>query len=42
MGFVFQLCSYLPAIGLVTWLLPNLEGVARTRSAGSVPAPVKA
>ncbi|MBI3372091.1 MAG: MFS transporter [Betaproteobacteria bacterium] len=24
-GFVFQLCSYLPAIGLVTWLLPNLE-----------------
>jgi FSR family fosmidomycin resistance protein-like MFS transporter len=23
--FVFQLCSYLPAIGLVTWLLPNLD-----------------
>jgi len=24
-SFVFQLGSYLPAIGLVTWLLPNLE-----------------
>jgi FSR family fosmidomycin resistance protein-like MFS transporter len=24
-SFVFQLCSYLPAIGLVTWLLPNLD-----------------
>ena len=24
-GFVFQLCAYLPAIGLVTWLLPDLE-----------------
>ena len=23
--FVYQLCSYLPAIGLVAWLLPNLE-----------------
>ncbi len=23
--FVFQLCSWLPAIGLVTWLLPNLD-----------------
>ena len=23
-GFVFQLCAYLPAIGLVTWLLPDL------------------
>ncbi len=23
--FVFQLCAYLPAIGLVTWLLPDLE-----------------
>ena len=22
---VFQLCAFLPAIGLVTWLLPNLE-----------------
>jgi FSR family fosmidomycin resistance protein-like MFS transporter len=25
-AFVYQLCSYLPAIGLVAWLLPNLEG----------------
>jgi MFS transporter, FSR family, fosmidomycin resistance protein len=24
-AFVYQLCSYLPAIGLVAWLLPNLE-----------------
>ena len=28
--FVFQLCSYLPAIGLITWLLPNLD-CARTQ-----------
>jgi len=27
-AFVFQVCSYLPLIGLLTWLLPNLE---RTR-----------
>lgn len=26
-GFVYQLCSYLPAIGLVTWLLPNLDRI---------------
>ena len=25
-AFVYQLCSYLPALGLVAWLLPNLEG----------------
>lgn len=24
-AFVYQLCSYLPAIGIVVWLLPNLE-----------------
>jgi len=24
-AFVYHLCSYLPAIGLVAWLLPNLE-----------------
>jgi FSR family fosmidomycin resistance protein-like MFS transporter len=24
-AFVYQLCSYLPAIGLVAWFLPNLE-----------------
>ena len=33
-AFVYQLCSYLPAIGLVAWLLPNLEhgGGARNRA----------
>lgn len=36
--FVFQLCSYLPAIGLVTWLLPNFER-KRSRSSGSSRAP---
>jgi FSR family fosmidomycin resistance protein-like MFS transporter len=25
-AFVYQLCSYLPVIGLVVWLLPDLEG----------------
>jgi FSR family fosmidomycin resistance protein-like MFS transporter len=29
-AFVFQLCSYLPLIGLLTWLLPNLERSPRT------------
>jgi FSR family fosmidomycin resistance protein-like MFS transporter len=24
-SFVFQLCAYLPAIGLVTWLLPDID-----------------
>jgi len=24
-AFVFQVCSYLPLIGLLTWLLPDLE-----------------
>ena len=28
--FVFQVCSYLPLIGLLTWLLPNLERPGRT------------
>lgn len=32
-SFVFQLCAYLPAIGLVTWLLPDLDR-ARTRHPG--------
>ena len=36
-SFVFQLCSYLPAIGLITWLLPNLEG-ARSPRASAAPA----
>lgn len=30
-GFVFQICSFLPLIGLVTWFLPNIEG-SRKRS----------
>jgi MFS transporter, FSR family, fosmidomycin resistance protein len=30
-SFVFQLCSYLPAIGLVTWFLPNLERARSSR-----------
>ena len=29
-AFVYHLCSYLPAIGLVAWLLPNLEREKRS------------
>jgi MFS transporter, FSR family, fosmidomycin resistance protein len=29
-GFVFKLCSFLPAIGLLTWLLPATPGKSRT------------
>ena len=32
-AFVYQLCSYLPAIGLVAWLLPNLERGRQPRAA---------
>jgi FSR family fosmidomycin resistance protein-like MFS transporter len=32
-SFVFQLCAYLPAIGLVTWLLPDLERARYPRPA---------
>jgi FSR family fosmidomycin resistance protein-like MFS transporter len=32
-AFVYQLCSYLPAIGLVVWLLPNLERDRQRRAA---------
>jgi FSR family fosmidomycin resistance protein-like MFS transporter len=32
-GFVYQLCSYLPAIGLATWLLPNLDRMRSSRPA---------
>ena len=32
-AFVYQLCSYLPAIGLVVWFLPNLERERRSRPA---------
>jgi FSR family fosmidomycin resistance protein-like MFS transporter len=31
-GFVFRLCSFLPLIGLLTGLLPNLENAGRKRS----------
>lgn len=31
--FVYQLCSYLPAIGLLVWFLPNLEKNRLQRSA---------
>ena len=24
-NFIYQLCSFLPALGLVAWFLPNLE-----------------
>jgi FSR family fosmidomycin resistance protein-like MFS transporter len=30
-SFVFQLCAYLPAIGLVTWLLPDLDRAGSPR-----------
>ena len=32
-GMVFELCAFLPAIGLVTWLLPNLESSSRRGAA---------
>ncbi len=32
-GFVYQVCAFLPAIGLLTAFLPNLEPRARTRQA---------
>jgi FSR family fosmidomycin resistance protein-like MFS transporter len=28
-GFVFEVCGYLPLIGLVTWFLPDIEGASR-------------
>jgi FSR family fosmidomycin resistance protein-like MFS transporter len=28
-GFVFTVCSFLPAIGLLTWFLPNIEPARR-------------
>jgi MFS transporter, FSR family, fosmidomycin resistance protein len=28
-GFVFQVCGYLPLIGLLTWFLPDIEGASR-------------
>ena len=32
-ALVFKLCAFLPAIGLVTWLLPNLESSSRRSAA---------
>jgi len=32
-GVVFKLCAFLPAIGLVTWLLPNLGSSSRRSAA---------
>ncbi len=32
-AFIYHLCSYLPAIGVVVWLLPDLEQKRRHRSA---------
>jgi FSR family fosmidomycin resistance protein-like MFS transporter len=32
-ALVFELCAFLPAIGLVTWLLPNLESSSRRSAA---------
>jgi FSR family fosmidomycin resistance protein-like MFS transporter len=34
-AFVYELCSYLPALGLVAWLLPNLERDRSRREAGA-------
>ncbi|HEY4989545.1 MAG TPA: MFS transporter, partial [Opitutaceae bacterium] len=28
-GFVFQVCGFLPLIGLLTWFLPDIEGSSR-------------
>jgi FSR family fosmidomycin resistance protein-like MFS transporter len=28
-GFVFNVCAYLPLIGLLTWFLPDIEGASR-------------
>ena len=30
---VFKLCAFLPVIGLITWLLPNLESTSRRKAA---------
>jgi FSR family fosmidomycin resistance protein-like MFS transporter len=32
-GFVYQICSFLPLIGLLTALLPNIESTANKRRA---------
>jgi MFS transporter, FSR family, fosmidomycin resistance protein len=37
-GFVYQLCSYLPAVGLLTGLLPNIESGRRRHTLTPAPA----
>jgi MFS transporter, FSR family, fosmidomycin resistance protein len=32
-SFVYEVCSYLPLIGLVAWFLPNIEGSYRRKAA---------
>ena len=36
--FVYRLCSYLPAVGLLTAFLPNIEGARRRRDVSPTPA----
>jgi FSR family fosmidomycin resistance protein-like MFS transporter len=38
--FVYSVCSYLPAIGLLTGFLPNIDGPGRWRTQRVDPAPV--
>jgi MFS transporter, FSR family, fosmidomycin resistance protein len=37
-AFVYQLCSYLPAVGLLTGLLPNIESGRRRHTLTPAPA----
>jgi FSR family fosmidomycin resistance protein-like MFS transporter len=36
--YVYQLCAYLPAIGLLTWLLPDVKKLASGERPGLVPS----
>jgi MFS transporter, FSR family, fosmidomycin resistance protein len=36
--FVYKVCSYLPAIGLLTGLLPNIDGPGRSKNKTLSPA----
>jgi len=35
-GFVYKVCAFLPAIGLLAALLPNLDGARRRRKVQAV------
>jgi FSR family fosmidomycin resistance protein-like MFS transporter len=35
-GFVYRICSFLPAIGLLTAFLPNIEGPGRRSVAARI------